>query len=191
MSRSYKPSHRQIEANRRNATNSTGPRTREGKAQSRANALKHGLAAEVVLLPSEDPAAVESLREALVSYYSPVTDWEEQLVEQAISIMVRLKRVPTFEAALFKWIQRQQSDIESNSFAPFGNIMADLYDTDVTETADLDEEQETGRTFAAMLDQNLLGKLNRYELTLQGRLNSMLRQLDELTMRRLRKERDG
>ena len=40
------PSDAQIEANRRNARNSTGPRTEAGKERSRRNALRHGLAAE-------------------------------------------------------------------------------------------------------------------------------------------------
>ncbi len=36
-------SQRQIEANRRNAQKSTGPKTQAGKARSRLNARKHGL----------------------------------------------------------------------------------------------------------------------------------------------------
>jgi len=36
-------SQKQIDANRRNAERSTGPRTPEGKAIVKNNALKHGL----------------------------------------------------------------------------------------------------------------------------------------------------
>ena len=37
-------SKKQIEANRRNAARSTGPRTEQGKARARMNARRHGLA---------------------------------------------------------------------------------------------------------------------------------------------------
>jgi hypothetical protein len=39
-------SEKQIEANRKNASKSSGPKTDEGKAKSRANATKHGMAVE-------------------------------------------------------------------------------------------------------------------------------------------------
>ena len=48
-----------LEANRRNALKSTGPRTDEGKERCRGNALKHGLTGRGVVLPVEDETAVE------------------------------------------------------------------------------------------------------------------------------------
>jgi hypothetical protein len=48
-------SARQVAANQRNALLSTGPRTAEGKENSRKNALKHGLCALVLDVPGEDP----------------------------------------------------------------------------------------------------------------------------------------
>ena len=46
---------RQIDANRKNAQKSTGPKTRAGKDNSRLNALTHGLTAHLVPIPDEDP----------------------------------------------------------------------------------------------------------------------------------------
>ncbi|MBH5401185.1 hypothetical protein HZZ13_25870 [Bradyrhizobium sp. CNPSo 4010] len=44
---------RQIEANRANATRSTGPKTAGGKARSSRNALRHGLARSTIGDPAE------------------------------------------------------------------------------------------------------------------------------------------
>ena len=44
-------------ANRANAQKSTGPRSAEGKDASRFNALKHGMDAESIIIPGENPAA--------------------------------------------------------------------------------------------------------------------------------------
>ena len=47
-------SYRQLEANRRNALKSTGPKTEAGKHSSRCNAVRHGLTAETVIGALED-----------------------------------------------------------------------------------------------------------------------------------------
>ncbi|MDR3621366.1 MAG: hypothetical protein P4L85_18590, partial [Paludisphaera borealis] len=52
----------QLQANRANAKKSCGPKSDDGKARSRLNALKHGLCAKTVnlVLPHEDPAELEA-----------------------------------------------------------------------------------------------------------------------------------
>src|ERR1017187_3289081 len=52
---------RQIEANRRNAQQSTGPTSVTGKATSSMNALKTGIHAKSLVLPSEDLADLDQL----------------------------------------------------------------------------------------------------------------------------------
>jgi hypothetical protein len=43
-------SEKKAEANRRNSLKSTGPKTPEGKASARFDAMKHGLLAEDILV---------------------------------------------------------------------------------------------------------------------------------------------
>ena len=56
-------SPKQIEANRRNAKKSSGPRTAGGKSIAKLNASKHGLLAEQVVIPGEDFEEFEALRQ--------------------------------------------------------------------------------------------------------------------------------
>jgi hypothetical protein len=53
-------SEKKAEANRRNALKSTGPKTLEGKAAIRLNALKHGILTQETLLPGEDEEALNA-----------------------------------------------------------------------------------------------------------------------------------
>jgi hypothetical protein len=76
-------SPKQIEANRRNAMQSTGPRTAAGKEVSRANAIKHGVRAEeVVIMGQENPAESEELYEKLCDDWKPVGHTETNLVRE-------------------------------------------------------------------------------------------------------------
>ena len=57
-------SNKQHEANRANAKNSTGPRTQKGKARSRLNSRKHGLAAKTLIIVGEHADDFDELRAA-------------------------------------------------------------------------------------------------------------------------------
>jgi hypothetical protein len=64
-------SERAIEANRRNAQKSTGPRTEEGKAASRLNAGRHKITAQVTILPDEERVAAEDFCGKLAATFNP------------------------------------------------------------------------------------------------------------------------
>ena len=84
-------SARKIEANRRNAARSTGPKSSEGKEKSRRNGWKHGMAA-VVVVPEEETAAFEAARAEWTRQFGPENVVEESLVEQMAAADVRMKR---------------------------------------------------------------------------------------------------
>ncbi|MDX2037596.1 MAG: hypothetical protein SFX72_13165 [Isosphaeraceae bacterium] len=92
-------SEKQLLANRENAKRSTGPRTPEGKAVSRTNALRHGLCAEVVPLPDEDPVALEADRRAFVEEIAPRGRMARRYAEQAYADFLRLIRFERAEDA--------------------------------------------------------------------------------------------
>ena len=93
---------RQIEANRRNARLSTGPITEEGKAKSRRNALRHGLAAETVIVALEDADDYAAFEMAVTADYDAQSAVERELVLRLASLLWRLRRVTAIEAGLFK-----------------------------------------------------------------------------------------
>ena len=64
---------RQIESNRRNAQKSTGPKTQSGKQRSSQNAVRHGLTAETVIGPLEDPADYRAFEQAVTTAYDAET----------------------------------------------------------------------------------------------------------------------
>ncbi len=87
------------EVNRRNARKSTGPRTEEGKAASRRNALKHGLRAEALALPNEDPAAVAARSDAWNDYYRPGSPAAQHLVNACVAATLLSDRCQRYHAA--------------------------------------------------------------------------------------------
>src|ERR671912_2997889 len=94
-------SEKQVQANRRNALKSTGPKTPEGKAAVRLNANKHGLRSQEVLLPGEDGEALKELDENLRAELQPVGELENLLVDRIIAAHWRLRRLARVEAGIF------------------------------------------------------------------------------------------
>src|SRR5579864_772535 len=70
----------QIAANRANAQRSTGPRTDDGKAKARQNALRHGLCSGIPKMTDETHEEIDTLLATLREEHQPVGASEEILV---------------------------------------------------------------------------------------------------------------
>jgi hypothetical protein len=192
-------SDKKAQANRRNALKSTGPKTLEGKATVRLNALKHGLLSQEILLPGEDEEALRELGQSLRAELQPVGELENLLVDRIISAYWRLRRLGRVEAGIFAW-QR------SEELAERAEREAQRYESykveDLVKYVDLtiidekkheeahsrarrirsEQEDETatlGRTFARDADQaNAFSKLSRYETAIERTLYRALHELE-------------
>lgn len=87
-----------IEANKRNAAFSTGPRTAEGKAAVARNATRHGIFAAVPVIPGESAEQWEAHRAGVVESLAPVGLLETNLAERAALLLWRLQRLARYES---------------------------------------------------------------------------------------------
>src|SRR3954447_15194595 len=94
-------SQRQIEANRRNAASSTGPRTPRGKALVALNAVQHGLLSRQAGIQGESEAELIELGKRLRGQLAPLGEPERLLVARIVSTAWRLRRVISLESMLF------------------------------------------------------------------------------------------
>ena len=92
-------SEAQVEANRRNAQKSTGPRTPEGKARVAANAITHGLLAEKAFINGEDAELFEAHCLSMKESFAPVGAAEEMLADRVAAQAWRLRRAPAVEVS--------------------------------------------------------------------------------------------
>jgi hypothetical protein len=94
----------------------------------------------------------------MLNYYEPEGPAEVQLVERATSLLWRLRRVPVFEAALLEW---SKSDPGRDEFIDF--IAMPIKHTSSAVV-------ELGGAIERLLSEDLIGKLSRYEATMQKQL---------------------
>jgi hypothetical protein len=90
----------QLQANRRNALVSTGPKTPAGKATVAGNALRNGLRTEAPVVPGERAEDWEAHREGIVGDLAPVGALEEELAGRV---------------ALYSWLSRRVARYETGA----------------------------------------------------------------------------
>jgi len=119
MARPKRMTEKQLAANRANALQSTGPRTAQGRAVSRWNALQHGVLARALIPPALEPyesrdefaALLQTLRQEL----SPQSAIEEILVERIATSYWRLARLLRAEAGMIAYRQQtREQDMATN-----------------------------------------------------------------------------
>jgi hypothetical protein len=128
-----------LEAARRNAQRSTGPRTQAGKQRMRMNALKHGCdaapenEAAVMRALGEDPQRFAALKGDLMSSYGPGdTLWEQQL-EDLAKLYWRRQRIERMQTGLMRRAleaieerQRERGKQIPATFAPCHGAAMDI-----------------------------------------------------------------
>ena len=90
----------QINANRLNAMKSSGPRTEEGKAASRMNALRHGADAKLLVIPGENPDELVELARDYRLQFRPDGPEQEFLLETLVNADWLRRRYMRLEAEI-------------------------------------------------------------------------------------------
>ena len=192
-------SQRKAEANRKNALKSTGPRTSEGKAAVRLNAMRHGLLSKEVLLPGEDADALRELDERLRAELQPSGELENLLVDRVVAAYWRLRRLGRVEAGIFAWelygqlAERAEREARGYESSPLDELVAsrgtkitdeNKHEEALSRARELRSEQEAetatlGRTFVRDADRaNAFSKLSRYETAIERQLYKALHELE-------------
>src|ERR1022692_1511108 len=111
---------RQIEANRRNSQKSTGPTSVTGKAASSMNALKTGIHAKSLVLPSEKLADLELLIEEYYQRPRPASPEARALVDDLIYCEWLQRRLRAAETQL--WAYDHEDCFEPHDKYPLGQV---------------------------------------------------------------------
>jgi len=104
----------QIDANRLNAQKSTGPRSPEGKAASRFNALKHAASAKSLVIPGEDEAEFAELAASYHHQFQPDGPEESLLLAKIVAADWTQRRMGRLEAEVFNTLIAQQDESVEN-----------------------------------------------------------------------------
>jgi len=165
----------QIAASRQNGAKSRGPVTPEGKQRSAQNSLKHGLTAQHLTIPGEDPTDWQALRDGCFDLWEPVGPVEVDLVEAIAACSWRLRRCPVAEAsAIRRAIGRQRQNATLPRYLP----------------PDADPDDDVGGAFVELDQLGFLTRgLSRYEASLVRQQKGRIALL--MDVQRRRQERDA
>jgi hypothetical protein len=192
---------RQIEANRRNATNATGPTTSEGKKKVAQNSTKHGLTAKnSILLQEESWNDYQTLQGLVRNDLRPIGVLEQELVGRIVDIMWRLRRAGLIETGVLTYAYHNRACTQATmklQAQGHGVMLASQGTAIERAESELAEASSKRDREVSMLgqafiedaeDRNALMKLARYETALWNHLSRARQELQILQEKRLRVE---
>jgi hypothetical protein len=173
-------SSKKVDANRRNAKRSTGPKTAMGKQTVSRNAVRHGFFSKFLLIQHRD--GKESQREFddfltdVREHYEPVGFLEELWTEKIAVWSWRLRRLIRCESGqIAKALVGHRHDIHRSR-------EGDLTDPQSESSSSPEMDAMTDHLFLPEKDE--LDKLLRYEAMINRQLNHAIAELERIQARR-------
>jgi hypothetical protein len=200
------PSSHKLATNRANAQHSTGPKSREGKARSRVNALKHGLAVSSSTIPALAPDVMHLARLIVEENEGDPVVWEaaRQVASAAIDV-VRARRartellgqmsqgayflpVPPLEPMPTQFLSYKSSSLDERIRAVHDGTIDELLRRDsagVMRVFKVHEKtqqviQRNAQVRRSLSEWDRLERLDRYERRALSRRDKAIRLLDEV-----------
>jgi hypothetical protein len=133
-----------IEPDHASPGRSTGPRTAEGKARSRLNAVAHGLASAAPVLPGERAEAWEAHSQGIVASLAPSGALEAELAGRVALCLWRLRRVAAYETGITDSAVQDALDAPDQppSPDPMTELLGTARDTAVKARKALEEKRQ-------------------------------------------------
>ncbi len=190
---------KQLQANRRNAIKSTGPKTTTGRTKVAKNAVKHGLLSRHIVIDGESQAEFNDFRADLLGGFNPVGPLEQHLADRVIASIWRLNRVGRIEVELLNNLSVADGGTSAGQL-PFTVRITKTYEGSPNRYVDEpiceepisepDKDKLQKRTLgelvrADLAGANILSKFHRYEAHIDRVLYRALHELQRLQAKRL------
>ena len=161
-------------ANRNNAKKSTGPRTENGKAWAKRNAVKHGLRAEHIVTVGESRTEFEELKDQFVKELQPIDIISMQLVNRIVLTAWNLQRSDKIQSGMLAY------EMLSYEADEYKSKLKEIHHADFAGSQIKVPYQNLLMGLSFLRDcnsSNAMVKLGSYETRLLNRYSQLLEQL--------------
>ena len=165
---------KKVLANRNNAKKSTGPRTENGKAWAKRNAVKHGLRAEHIITVGENKIEFEELKDRFVKELQPIDIISMQLVNRIVLTAWNLQRSDKIQSGMLAY------EMLSYEADEYKSKLKEIHHADFAGSQIKVPYQNLLMGLSFLRDcnsSNAMVKLGSYETRLLNRYSQLLEQL--------------